>query len=116
MGLGFYLMVDNTTLSLRAGTCCFWAVLVATFIVRRNQDGRDGIWPVWSSSVAMLLLLMELAIAYGQDRHWPPGVIHALSTVADWVLSPAIVCVVAVALIMMWPAARRQLMRLIGRG
>jgi hypothetical protein len=118
IGLGAYLGVVNTTLSLRAGACCFYAVALATFIVprARRAEGQYGIWTMWSSVGTMLLLVMWLVIACGQDRHWQPGTIRTFNTVADWVLTPAILCALAVALIMMWPAAQRQLMRLVGRG
>jgi hypothetical protein len=117
-GLGIYLFVLNTTLSLRAGTCCNVAVLLAVGIARwlKRDTEEGGIGVVCVSAAAMAVSLCELALTYGQQRHWPSGALHALNTVTDWVLIPEAVCVGTVILLMEWPAARRWLMKPFARG
>jgi hypothetical protein len=117
-GLGIYLLAVNTTLSLRAGTCCFVALILAVGVVRwlgRDTD-EGGIGVVCVSAAALAVSLCELALTYGQQRHWNSGGLHALNTVTDWVLIPVSLCVATVMLLMEWPAARRWLMKPFARG
>jgi len=116
-GLGIYLLVLNTTLSLRAGTCCFFALILAVSIIRwleRDEDD-DDVRMVWLAAGVMTVSVSELVITYGQMRHWPSGPLHLLNTVTDWVLVPAAVLLATVLLLTEWPAPRRWLRQLFAR-